>query len=47
MLFEGGFPRLREICDRKGLPYPHIDARGHIDEDVTWWEKIQLTGKNL
>jgi tRNA (guanosine-2'-O-)-methyltransferase len=47
MLFEGGFPRLREICDRKGLPYPHIDSRGHIDEGANWWKKIQLTGKNL
>ena len=33
VLFEGGFPRLREICDRKALPYPHIDKKGHIDED--------------
>jgi tRNA (guanosine-2'-O-)-methyltransferase len=47
MLFEGGFPRLREICDRKGLPYPHIDTRGHIEEDATWWKKIQLPSKNL
>jgi tRNA (guanosine-2'-O-)-methyltransferase len=47
MLFEGGFPRLREICDRKGLPYPHIDSKGHIDEGANWWKKIQLTGKNL
>jgi tRNA (guanosine-2'-O-)-methyltransferase len=43
MLFEGGFPRLREVCDRKGLPYPHIDTNGHIKEDETWWKKIQLT----
>jgi tRNA (guanosine-2'-O-)-methyltransferase len=43
MLFEGGFPKLREVCDRKGLVYPHIDTNGHIDADETWWKKIQLT----
>ena len=43
MLFEGGFPKLREVCDRKGLAYPHIDTNGHIDADETWWKKIQLT----
>ena len=42
MLFEGGFPKLREVCDRKGLPYPHIDTNGHIDADKIWWKKIQL-----
>ena len=41
ILFEGGFPRLREICDRKGLPYPCIDNKGHIDEDEVWWGKVQ------
>jgi tRNA (guanosine-2'-O-)-methyltransferase len=43
MLFEGGFPKLRAVCDRKGLPYPHIDTNGHIDADEIWWKKIQLT----
>ena len=42
MLFEGGFPKLREVCDRKGLPYPHINTNGHIDADKIWWKKIQL-----
>lgn len=46
VLFEGGFPRLREICDRKGLSYPHIDNKGQIDADDTWWEKVQLTEQN-
>jgi tRNA (guanosine-2'-O-)-methyltransferase len=41
MLFEGGFPKLREVCDRKGLPYPHVDTNGHIDADEAWWGKIQ------
>ena len=43
VLFEGGFPKLREICDRKALPYPHIDNNGHIDADEDWWEKVQHT----
>jgi tRNA (guanosine-2'-O-)-methyltransferase len=43
MLFEAGFPRLREVCDRKGLTYPHIDNKGHIDADEKWWQKVQLT----
>jgi tRNA (guanosine-2'-O-)-methyltransferase len=42
VLFEGGFPKLREICDRKGLPYPHIDNQGCIDAPEAWWEKVQL-----
>ncbi|WP_293746641.1 tRNA (guanosine(18)-2'-O)-methyltransferase TrmH [uncultured Paraglaciecola sp.] len=43
MLFEAGFPRLREVCDRKGLPYPHIDNKGYIDADDKWWQQVQLT----
>jgi tRNA (guanosine-2'-O-)-methyltransferase len=43
MLFEAGFPRLREVCDRKGLAYPHIDNKGYIDADEKWWQKVQLT----
>jgi tRNA (guanosine-2'-O-)-methyltransferase len=42
ILFEGGFPRLREICDRKGLPYPSIDNKGHIDADEVWWLQMQF-----
>jgi len=47
MLFEGGFPKLREVCDRKGLPYPHIDRNGHIDADKIWWKKIQLADMSI
>jgi tRNA (guanosine-2'-O-)-methyltransferase len=43
VLFKGGFPKLREICDRKGVPYPNIDNKGHIDADDDWWRKLQLT----
>ena len=42
MLFEGGFQKLREVCDSKGLTYPHINTNGHIDADKIWWKKIQL-----
>lgn len=42
ILFEGGFPKLREICDRKGLSYPNIDNKGHIDADDNWWKKLHL-----
>lgn len=47
MLFEGGFPKLREVCDRKGLPYPHIDTNGHIDADKIWWKKIKLADMSI
>jgi tRNA (guanosine-2'-O-)-methyltransferase len=42
MLFENGFPRLREICDRKKISYPNIDNNGYIDADEDWWGEIQL-----
>jgi tRNA (guanosine-2'-O-)-methyltransferase len=47
LLFEGGFPRLREICDLKEVPYPHIDNNGYIDADANWWKKVRLTKKML
>lgn len=43
MLFEGGFPILRNMCDRKGVPYPRIDDEGQIDADEHWWQQLQLT----
>jgi tRNA (guanosine-2'-O-)-methyltransferase len=46
VLFEGGFPRLMEICDRKALPYPRIDENGYIDEDETWWQQIRFSKKS-
>ena len=45
VLFEGGFPRLRELCVRKGITYPQIDKNGYIDADDTWWKKVQLTNE--
>lgn len=47
VLFHGGFPKLRDLCDRKGLPYPHIDENGYIDADQAWWEKIRMTNKAI
>lgn len=43
ILFEGGFPKLREICDRKGMAYPYIDKDGHIDADEAWWQEVRFT----
>lgn len=43
ILFEGGYPKLRKVCDRKGLPYPHIDENGHIVADDSWWTRLQLS----
>ena len=42
MLFEAGFPKLREVCDRKGLTYPMIDINGYIDADEKWWKAVQF-----
>lgn len=43
MLFEGGYPILRKVCDRKGLPYPEIDEQGQIVASDEWWQRMQLT----
>lgn len=42
VLFQGGFPRYREICDRKNIEYPYVDELGHIQADEAWWRKLQL-----
>lgn len=41
VLFEGGFPKLRDLCDRQGLAYPYINDAGHIVADEDWWQKMQ------
>ena len=41
-LFEGGHPIFAEACQRKGLPYPTIDAAGQIVADEAWWQKMQM-----
>ena len=47
MLFEGGYPVLRKICDRKRIPYPAIDEHGQIVADEHWWNQMQLTPAKL
>lgn len=47
VLFKGAFPKLKKICDRKFLPYPHIDNNGHIDENKDWRQKVQLAERML
>jgi tRNA (guanosine-2'-O-)-methyltransferase len=41
VLFEGGFPRLRDLCNSKGLDYPYINDIGHIEADESWWLQMQ------
>lgn len=43
ILFTGGYPVLKNVCDRKGIPYPAIDSQGQIAADKSWWQKMQLT----
>ncbi|WP_440877147.1 tRNA (guanosine(18)-2'-O)-methyltransferase TrmH [Thalassotalea sp. PLHSN55] len=43
VLFEGGHPIFAEACQRKGLPYPHIDDDGQIVADEKWWQQMQMT----
>jgi tRNA (guanosine-2'-O-)-methyltransferase len=45
MLFEGAFPKFKDMCERKNVPYPHIDEHGHIDADESWWLQMQMTKK--
>ncbi|GAA0856335.1 tRNA (guanosine(18)-2'-O)-methyltransferase TrmH [Aliiglaciecola litoralis] len=41
MLFEGGYPIFRDLCDRKNLPYPQIDEDGQIVADEQWWQALR------
>lgn len=43
VLFEGGHPIYAQACQRKGLPYPHIDEDGQIVASDDWWQKMQMT----
>lgn len=47
VLFEGGYPILRDVCLRKNIPYPKIDEQGKIDADPQWWQQMQLTPEGL
>ncbi len=46
MLFEGGHPIFAKACQRKGLPYPEIDAEGQIVASEEWWQKMQMNKEN-
>ena len=45
MLFEGGFPNFKDMCERKNIPYPHINESGEIVADESWWLRMQMTKK--
>jgi len=47
ILFEGSYPKYREMCERKGLPYPAIDENGQINASDDWWAKMQRTDETL
>lgn len=41
MLFEGGYPVLHEVCQRKGLEYPLINEAGELVADKQWWAMMK------
>lgn len=41
ILFEGGYPIFAEVCQRKKIPYPHIDDTGQIQAPDSWWKALQ------
>ena len=41
ILFEQGYPRLKDICIKKKLAYPAIDDTGAIVADEDWWNQIR------
>lgn len=43
VLFEGGFPHLFKECKRRGLSFPHIDEKGFIQADESWWKALQFS----
>lgn len=47
LLFEGGYPKLQQMCVRKNLAYPHIGDQGQIEANEQWWQSMQLTSDGL
>lgn len=41
LLFEGGYPILAKVAQRKGLPYPHINDSGEVEAEPAWWSTMQ------
>lgn len=46
VLFTGGFPVLSKECQRRHLPYPHINDNGCIEADEAWWNALQFSRAN-
>lgn len=42
VLFEGGHPIYAKACQRKGMPYPELDAQGQIIADDAWWLAMRV-----
>ncbi|ACS87704.1 tRNA (guanosine(18)-2'-O)-methyltransferase TrmH [Musicola paradisiaca] len=43
LLFEGGYPVLARVAQRKGLSRPVIDHAGQVIADAPWWAAMQST----
>ncbi len=41
LLFEGGYPVLARVAQRKKLPRPRIDTQGQVIADENWWATMQ------
>lgn len=41
ILFEGGHPIFKRICNEKNQPYPKLDDEGQIDEPDEWWQAMR------
>lgn len=45
LLFEGGYPLLAKVAQRKGLAYPYINLQGEIEADAEWWAMMQTKSR--
>ena len=45
LLFEGGYPVLARVAQRKKLPRPLIDNQGQVIADETWWATMQSSAR--
>lgn len=41
LLFEGGYPVLAKVANRRNLPYPQLNDSGEIIADAAWWTTMQ------
>ena len=42
ILFEGGYPRLANLCKENNLPYPYINDEGEIEASESWWSSLRV-----